>query len=101
MAKRLNDTAGIVAIPLYDDWTGAGKPGERDTFPANPNGGRAVTARGRLKSPMTYGSSNSTPDNHDTVGRANPRAGVGVECLRGATMYMGEKLGTTKVRGRK
>ena len=75
MAKRLNDTAGIVAIP--------------HTFSANPNGGMAVTARMNLKWRDAY----QGDDENDQTGKVKRPSGiVGREGLKSATMYMGKKI---------
>ena len=94
MAKRLNDTAAIVAIPLWDDGAKIGKAGERGTFPANPNGGIAVTARMNLKWRDAY----QGDDENDQTGRVKRPSGiVGTEGLKSATMYMGKRIANSSV----
>ena len=94
MAKRLNDTAAIVAIPLWDDARKIGKAGERDAFPADPNGGRAVTARRNMLFPINW----NDLDQHDAQGNVSrPKAAVGREGLKSATMYMGKRIAESSV----
>ena len=86
---RLNDTAAIVAIPLYDDVGCRGRAGERDTLRANPNAGEAFTARRAQPGLLQYAYGD---DQNDIVGRARLNPNAGVESGKAALGYLGKKV---------
>ena len=86
---RLNDTAAIVAIPLYDDKYGKGCAGERDTLPADPDGGKAYTSRRAQPGVMQYAYDD---EKGDLVGRARPHPNAGIESGKAALGFLGKKV---------
>lgn len=74
MAKRLNDTVAVRSMPCRDGWMGP-----------NPDAGTARCARPQRGEDVTV-----RPNGHERLLRAP--ADAGSESLRGATMYLGEKL---------
>ena len=89
--SRLNDTKAIVDLPLRDEngreeeraWARGSKPtralrsasGDRDTFPANPDAGRAVTARRDLPGVAQYSYNWEEGDIVPRPGRIQPNPG--------------------------
>ena len=77
--SRLNDTAGIKGIPL-----------KGCTTRACPDDGGAVTARRAIAGMKQY---SYMDEKGDEVEVSRPHPNAGSESLRGATMYLGKKLG--------
>lgn len=75
MVKRLNDTAAIARVPFRDAELGP-----------SPDAGFARCARPQRRDDVTV-----RPNGYERLLRPEPSAGS--ECLRGATAYLGERIG--------
>lgn len=107
--SRLNDTRAIVDLPLRDGygeekdkhWTRGSNPikrlpsaeGDRGLFPADPDAGRAVTARRDIPGRMQY---SYDWDEGDIVGKSRPHPDAGCEK---ASEISGAFKSSAKVKG--